>query len=992
MATLRLRSVNEPATSAAERGRAGADNNGVGSSAGGAGGGSVLIRAGALAGAGTIDAYGAAGDVSGQDGSGGGGGGGTVVVLTSESGAASGLGGLTVNAAGGAGGNATHPAAHGPGGGGGGGAVFTTAPPASTDVSGGANGTHFGDPYGANPGTPGISSTSVPLGDAPGTNTGSQCIDVSVTKSIVPTDVVPGQPVTYTVVATNQGPFPTSGTATISVIDALPADVLTPTWTCSASAGSSCGAASGSGSLATTADLTVGGTATYTITGTLSPTFNGTLSNTATVAGPAAVPELNAADNTDTVDATEGPLTIDKSSDASGPVVPGQVITYTLEIENNGASELTGVSVADVLPAGLTYVPESTTVVGDRRNTVTEGFEGGAAGWAATGSCTTGDWIAADPVNTTYQVGAAHTGALALITAQNPAGFIGTDDVDGGSCTTTSTTYPVAGGGNLSIWYSFAQRDTGDDPTDGFLLEASFNGGGSYSTIVSFGDVARAKGWTEATIGVPAAATGVVIRATATDGPGPGDIVEGALDDFAMTTTTTGPFDNVPGGANPDLADGTPPALITTAENFFIPVGGSITVTYQATVDTAATGTLTNVATADSNEAGPATDSESVVVGAASLDLTKTQTSGPDPVTGLPATLGYTITVENTGDVTLTDVTLTDTLPDGSAGTPSGPTETLTSDGIFEAGETWTYTISYGVTQGDIDAGTDLTNVAGVSAEAPGGDPGDPSDDITDTDSAITTVDAPPALSVDKPAPMFSIDADSSGDVSVGDTLTYTVTATNSGPTTLTSVVVSDPLITVSGGSSPCGLVAPGGICTLVGTYVVTAADVAAGQIDNTVPGGANLTNVVVSDPLIAVSGGSSPCGLVAPGGTCTLVGTYVVTAVDVAAGSIVNTATADSDQTAPVTDDETVVVPSPSLGVDKPAPVFSIDSDSSGDVSVGDTLTYTITATNDGTANLTNVVVSDPLIAVSHVCGDGGRCPRDRSTRRRLIRIRRPR
>ncbi len=53
----------------------------------------------------------------------------------------------------------------------------------------------------------------------------------------------------------------------------------------------------------------------------------------------------------------------------------------------------------------------------------------------------------------------------------------------------------------------------------------------------------------------------------------------------------------------------------------------------------------------------------------------------------------------------------------------------------------------------------------------------------------------------------------------------------------------------------------------------------------------------------------------------CTLVGTYVVTAADVAAGQIDNTGTADSDQTAPVTDDETVVVPSPSLVVDKPAP-----------------------------------------------------------------------
>ena len=87
-----------------------------------------------------------------------------------------------------------------------------------------------------------------------------------------------------------------------------------------------------------------------------------------------------------------------------------------------------------------------------------------------------------------------------------------------------------------------------------------------------------------------------------------------------------------------------------------------------------------------------------------------------------------------------------------------------------------------------------------------------------------------------------------------------------------------------------------------------------------------------------------------------------MVTAADVTAGSIVNTGTANSDQTGPVTDIVTVPVPTPGLAIDK---VFTsnADNDGSGDVSVGDVLTYTITATNTGTAALTNVVVSDPMI-----------------------------
>ena len=230
-------------------------------------------------------------------------------------------------------------------------------------------------------------------------------------------------------------------------------------------------------------------------------------------------------------------------------------------------------------------------------------------------------------------------------------------------------------------------------------------------------------------------------------------------------------------------------------------------------------------------------------------------------------------------------------------------------------------------------------------------------------------------------------------------------------------MIVSDPLLTPTGGSTPCAVVVPGATCALVGTYVVTAADVAAGRIDNTatadsdqtgpvsddnvVPidapgldinkpapvnadedgsgdvsvgdtltytitatniGSANLTNVVVSDLLLTPLGGSTPCALVAPGATCTLVGIYVVTAADVAAGSIDNTATADSDQTGQVSDDNTVPIDAPGLDINKPAPVNS-DEDGSGDVSVGDVLTYTITATNVGSSNLTNVVVSDPLL-----------------------------
>ena len=142
--------------------------------------------------------------------------------------------------------------------------------------------------------------------------------------------------------------------------------------------------------------------------------------------------------------------------------------------------------------------------------------------------------------------------------------------------------------------------------------------------------------------------------------------------------------------------------------------------------------------------------------------------------------------------------------------------------------------------------------------------------------------------------------------------------------------------------------------------------------------GNAAQTNFVVTDNLITPN--SNTCATVAVGGTCTLTGTYVATAAD-AGGDIVNTASVVSDQVpTPVTD--TVTTP-----VDGAAPAIDLvktltanaDEDGSSSVSIGDTLTYTIVATNTGNAAQTNFVVTDNLITPnSNTCATvavGGTC-----------------
>ena len=430
--------------------------------------------------------------------------------------------------------------------------------------------------------------------------------------------------------------------------------------------------------------------------------------------------------------------------------------------------------------------------------------------------------------------------------------------------------------------------------------------------------------------------------------------------------------------------------------------GGACTLigTYVVTAADVANGSITNTATADSDQTGPVEDDETTRVPSPLLGIDKpAPTNADDDGSGDVSegdTLTYTITATNTGTSVLTNIDVVD-----DRITPTGGT---TPCALIVPGGTCTLVGTYVVTALDVAAG-EVVNTATADSDQTG-----PS-----SDDEVTPV-AQPELAIDKPVPT-NTDDDSSGDVSEGDTLTYTITATNTGGATLTNVVVSDDIITPTAGTTPCPVVPPGGTCTLVGTYVVSAADTLAGRVDNvatadsdqtgpvtdevTVPiagaelsidkpapanddadgsgdvsagdtltytitatnsGAANLTEVTVSDDLITPTGGSTPCALLLPNESCTLVGTYLVTPADITAGSILNTATADSVQTDAVTDDELTPVPSPSLVVDKPAPV-NADEDGSGDVSVGDTLTYTITATNSGASNLTNVTVVDDLI-----------------------------
>jgi uncharacterized repeat protein (TIGR01451 family)/fimbrial isopeptide formation D2 family protein len=163
----------------------------------------------------------------------------------------------------------------------------------------------------------------------------------------------PGRTVSYIVTAGNKGPTSVTGA---TVTDTLPAGLSGATWTATYSGGST-GPTSGTGSINATVDLVNGGVAVFRITATADADFplDQTLTNTATVTGPAGVPDPNLDNNTDTRVSTPAALT-DLSvtkTDGQTQYVPGKPVTYTITVSNAGPSFASQAAVDDTLDPAI---------------------------------------------------------------------------------------------------------------------------------------------------------------------------------------------------------------------------------------------------------------------------------------------------------------------------------------------------------------------------------------------------------------------------------------------------------------------------------------------------------------------------------------------------------------------------------------------------------------------------------------------------------------
>ena len=820
------------------------------------------------------------------------------------------------------------------------------------------------------------------------------------------TGTLTGNTIAYTFTATNTGTVTLTAISISDQLDGL-SDITYGTWPASA------------GVLAPGQSVTA--TANYTVT--QSDRDAGTVDNTATTSGtPPTGPAVTDEDDFDQPLDGIPAITLVKTGSLSG-----NTISYTFTATNTGTVTLKAVSIADEL---------------DGLSDIAYGTWPAAAGVLAPGQSIT--------ATATYSVTQSDRDAggvdnTATTTGTPPTGLAVTDEDDFDQPLATSSAISLVKTGSLSgdtISYTFTATNTGNVTLKAVSIADELDG----LSDIAYGTWPAAAG---------VLAPGQSITATATYSVTQSDRDAGGVDNTATTTGTppTGPAVTDEDDFDQPLA---PAPAISLVKTGALDGNGSKvdSIDYRFTVTNTGNVTLKAVSIADELDglsdiaygtwpaaAGVLAPGQSVTATAnytvtlADRDagsVTNTATTTGTPPTGPPVTdeddfeqplgstpgialvktgelddnvIRYEFTATNTGNVTLTAVSIADEL-NGLSDIVFG--EWPDAPGVLTPGQSVTATATYEVTQADRDAGA-VNNTATTTGTPPTG----PS--VTDEDNFDQPLPSTPAISLVKTGVI-------SFDTSDGDIITYELAATNIGDVTLSGVAISDELaglsdVTYGEWPTAVGVLAPGESVKASASYTVTQEDRDAGGVLNTAtttgtpPTGPSVTDedefdqplastpaialvktglltdngntinytftatnigtvtlnaVVIADELDGVSDvlyGQWPAapGVLTPGQSVTATASYTVTQTDRNAGSVVNRATtAGTPPTgSPVTDEDDFTQPL------TPAPAISLVK--TGALN-GDTITYSFTATNTGNVTLTSVAITDALRGLSAI------------------------
>lgn len=579
---------------------------------------------------------------------------------------------------------------------------------------------------------------------------------------------------------------------------------------------------------------------------------------------------------------------------------PGETVTFAITVENTGNITVDGISVIDTVAATNAATPANCSVgtlaPGETSTTctfqvvVTQAeidlgtFDNTAS---ATGTPRSGGTIEGEGEITI--VGPDMEPAFAMSKNADVSDFDSVGDI-------ITYTYVVGNAGNVTL---FDQPVVTDDKISTINCEAiPATGLGPLDTLtctaaytvtqddVDTGLVTNLAEVTSADVAVPAEATATV-NGTRTTGLAlvktPSVTVDAAVGDvitYTYTATNTGNtrlFDVAVADAQTSAAGTSPLAVggdTLSADNgetgnstdsggngsWDVLAPGDVaefTATYTVTqADVDATNPLTNDATVNATGppgTTPPSDARFVSVPVEdttpALEVVKLVSGSTGMAEG--ETVTFSITIENTGNVTLDAPVLTDTLirTDGTVlSVTSGPdwdnADTGQADKL-DVGETWTYDATYVLQQADVDAGGVANQVLATSA----GPNGDTTQDRSgnglpggDDSPTVFSVPSMPVISGEKIV--------TSSTVEVGQLVTFAITATNDGNVTLTGVAVSadtltradDTVLALSSGptfqsatnGSPSGTLIPGETGTFVASYRLIQEDIDAGGIANT--------------------------------------------------------------------------------------------------------------------------------------------------------------
>ncbi|SDX70207.1 choice-of-anchor A family protein [Paenibacillus sp. CF384] len=673
-----------------------------------------------------------------------------------------------------------------------------------------------------------------------------------------------------------------------------------------------------------------------------------------------------------TVLITETPSVILTKSADTATAIPGQTIIYTLTVSNESkATTLFNLLLTDP----LLHVNQTIAKLDPQTSVVFHGMYTVPAG---------------TPAGTIIHNTATLVSSLGTQTASTDVTILAAPSIT--IAKTPSVTLVVPG---ETIFYDITVTNTGNIPlTDVFITDPvlSFSVtvpilpiGGQYvanaSYLVPLGTPAGTKIINTATVitdqtpAVSASAEVVVAAVYSLSLDKKANVstaVPGQIVTYTITVTNTS-------NANLTNVVITDNLLSFTETIATLPAGATIMFDVQYTVPagTPAGTNLTNIATADSDQTEPVTATTVVVISAVpSLSLTKTvvPTSGP---AGTPLT--YTFTVTNTGNTDLTQVRVQDPLLGVDTTIPliaQGGQSVFNVPSVIPA----------------LPPGTIIHNIANATSIET------PTPVFAD---AFVTVGTPPTITLTKTV--------SEPSALPGETVTFTITLTNTSLVVLTNVLLVDeffnlnytfnslapgesriinadfmiPLdslggtvyvntVTVSSDQTP-PISASASVTTenapdMAITKTVNFATALPGQtitytiaVENT--GNVSLFNVAVSDP---IPGLQTVITELDPNAVQTYMIPFTIPE-DAAPGTIiVNTATATSLQTGDRTASASVeVLPIPSGDIKVQKLVSTLTADP------GETIFYTIIVFNDSTGLVTNVQITDPLLGISETVAE---------------------